>query len=132
MADITINAQIAIPNGPKIDFNRTLAIEAFDKIDVTVPSGANDKEVQLQPGGAGQVQFLLIVADWYGADLSYKVNKASGTLRMLDQPHVFPGTGAVSMLDAAALASLFFSNSTTGAKAKDAKVQILIGRDATP
>jgi len=132
MADLIINTQITIPNGPKIDFTRTLPVEAFDKIEVTVPAGATDKKVELQPGGPGQVQFLLIVADWYAADLSYKVNQAGGTVRTLDQPHVFTGIGAVSMLDAAALASLFFSNSTTGAKAKDAKMQILIGRDATP
>lgn len=132
MAQITVNSDITIPNGPKLGFSRSLAVEAFDKIDVVVAANTADKEVQLQPGGVGQVQFLLIVADWYGPELSYKVNKASATVRALDQPHLFTGSGAVSMLDAAALAKLFFSNSTSGADAKDAHVQMLIGRDATP
>ena len=132
MSEITINSQIAIPNGPKVDFNRVLSVEAFDKIDVAVPANTNNKEVQLQPGGVGQVQFLLITADWYGSELSYKVNNTGGTARTLDQPHFFAGGGAVSMLDTAALGKMFFANTTSGATAKDANVQILIGRDATP
>jgi hypothetical protein len=132
MAQISLTTDIAIPNGPKLGFARKLDVEAFDKIDLDVAAGANNKEVQLQPGPAGQVQFLLVVADWYGPELSYKVNNAGGTARALDQPHMFTGGGAVSMVDAAALAKLFFSNTTNGAAAKDAKVQILIGRDATP
>jgi len=39
----------------------------------TLANSAN-KGVQLQPGNAVQVQFVLIVARRRGADLSYKIN----------------------------------------------------------
>lgn len=42
MADITVNSQIVIHNGSKIEFNRTFSGEAFDKIDVTVPPDTTD------------------------------------------------------------------------------------------
>lgn len=128
MAQISLTVDVAVPNGPKLWFRRAVDVEAIDKIDLTIASKIKDQEVELQPGGAGQVQFLMIVAEPYDADLSYKVNKKAGDARVLDQPHCFTGAGAVSMLDGGAPTKLFLSNDT----ADDAKVQILIGRDATP
>ena len=129
---IVLRANIEIPNGPKIPLNRTLTVEAYDKIDITVPSGASDKIVDLQPSdSAGQVKFLLVVSDWYGEALSYKVNFGTGTSFELDEPHMLTGGGAVAMLDPAPK-QLLFSNTTAGADARDANVQILVGRDATP
>ncbi len=130
--NIVLGATITIPNGPKMTLNRTLTVEAYDKIDVTVPSGA-DVTVDLQPSAAGKVLFLLVTCDWYGAELSYKANSAAGTPYALDEPHLLTGKGAVAMLEsAAAISKLLFSNTTAGPSAKDAKVQILVGRDATP
>ena len=40
----------------------------------TVAANSADKGVQLQPGSAGRVQFLLIVANCHGGDLLYKIN----------------------------------------------------------
>jgi hypothetical protein len=120
-----------------LTFNQTLDVDAYDKIDVTVPAppdaNASDMKVELQPGGAGQVQFIAIVSDWFGDKLSYKINKKTADVRTLDQPHFLAGAGAVSLFDSAAPpTALFFTNATSGATAKDAKIQILIGRDATP
>jgi hypothetical protein len=39
-----------------------------------------NKEVQLQPGDAVRVQFVLIVATRRGADLSYKINNLIAVL----------------------------------------------------
>lgn len=126
--NIILNANVTVPNGPKISFNRALTVEAYDKIDVTIPTGFSDMQVELQPSqSADQVQFLLIFSDLYGEDISYKVNSNTGTSLTLDEPHLLTGKGAVSMLDPVPK-RLFFSN----AAAKDAKVQILVGRDATP
>jgi hypothetical protein len=137
MAQIIVSANVVVPNGPKFVFNQTLEVDAYDKIDVTVPAPpdttASDKKVELQPGGSGQVQFIAIVSDWFGDDLTYKINKKTANARTLDQPLLLVGTGAVSLFDnASPPTALFFSNTSSGAKAKDAKVQILIGRDATP
>ncbi len=40
----------------------------------TVDANSGDKGVQPQPGSAGRVQFLLIVANCYRGDLLYKIN----------------------------------------------------------
>jgi hypothetical protein len=137
MAQISLTVDVAVPNGPKLWFRRALDVDAYDKIDVTVPAPpdptASDKKVELQPGGSGQVQFIAIVPDWFGDDLTYKINKKTADARTLDHPHLLAGKGAVSLFDnASPPTALFFTNTTSGAKAKDAKVQILIGRDATP
>lgn len=125
---IVLKINIEIPNGPKITLNRTLTVDAYDKIDITVPSGALDQSVELQPGkSAGQVKFLLVASDWYGEALAYKVNSDTGTSFELDEPHVLIGEGATAMLDPAPT-QLFFSNTTSG---EDANVRILVGRDVT-
>ncbi|PXF58907.1 MAG: hypothetical protein C4B59_12520 [Candidatus Methanogaster sp.] len=128
---IVLKINIEIPNGPKITLNRTLTVDAYDKIDITVPSGASDLSVELQPGeSAGQVKFLLVASDWYGDALAYKVNSDMGTSFELDEPHVLTGEGATAMLEPAPT-QLFFSNTTSGADAMDANIQILVGRDVT-
>jgi hypothetical protein len=128
MAQIIVNANIVVPNGPALGFKQILDVDAYDKIDVSIPANpaTTDKKVELV-GGTGDVQFIAITSDFFGSDLTYKIN-SSTTARTLDQPHLFMGKGAVSLFDAAP-ATLFFSNAATG---QDAKVQILIGRDATP
>ena len=133
MAKIVVTASIVIPNGPQIPFNQTLDVDAYDKIDVIVEAGASGKKIELQPGASGQVQFLAIVSDWYSDDLSFKINSsASGTDTFaLDRPLLCMGEGGVALFDPAPK-TLFFSNATSGATAKDANIQILIGRDATP
>jgi hypothetical protein len=134
MAQIIVKANVVVPNGPQFAFNETLEVDAYDKIDVAVEAGASGKKIELQPGAAGQVQFITIVSDWYGDDLSFKINvgtAANTDAFPLDRPLLFMGEGAVALFDAAPKL-LFFSNATSAATAKDANIQILIGRDATP
>ena len=54
----TINVQIA--DGPRVSASQMLMVDAYDKVDVVIDDGAADEDVEVQPGGAGQVQFLLI------------------------------------------------------------------------
>ncbi len=133
MADIALNVQIAIPNGPKIGLSRTLGVEAFDMIDVTVPADATQqKEIQLQPGGIGKVKFLLIAADWYGTDLSNKVMPVRALPAHWTNLTCSPEVGPFRCSMPRRSPNCCSRNATTGPKAKDANVQILIGRDATP
>ncbi len=121
----TLNVQVV--GGPKLSASSTLALDAYDKIQVGIEAGAADKKVEVQPGGAGHVRFLLITSDPYGEELTYKVNDSGSTkVIKLDGPHLLVGKGAVELLDPAP-SSLFFSSSLT----KDAAVEILIGREAT-
>jgi len=120
---LTISAIVGA--GPKLKESRTLAVDAYDKISVDVPEQGN-LEVEIQPGGTGSIQLLLVTSSVYGADLKYTVN-ADATDRILDQPHVLVGSGSVALFGEEP-EKLTFDN-TTG---QDAQIQILIGRDATP
>jgi len=122
----TLSAQVI--GGPKISVAKTMDVDAYDKIHVSIDAKATDAEVEIQPGGSGQVQFLLISADQYNDKVSYKVNdEASTTIILLDGPHLLIGSGAVGLLDEAPT-SLFFSNDLDS----NVSIDILVGRDATP
>jgi hypothetical protein len=132
MAQIILTSNVVIPSGPKFAFNQKLDVEAYDLIEVTVPAGTasgSAKEIELPPSTGG-VAFFAVKSDWYGDDLKYAL-VSSGTEYPLDQPLVLAGTGAVAFFvtSGSVPSSLFFSNAST---TDDAKVQILIGRDATP
>ncbi|MGH7467331.1 MAG: hypothetical protein ACRENP_05030 [Longimicrobiales bacterium] len=124
----TINVQV--PTGPRVAQSGALQVDAYDKVEVSVADGVDDLEVQLQPGGAGQVQLLVISTTRTSDDLSYKVNDAGADPITLDQPvHAYFGAGPVGLLDpAAGPNTLFFTNASGG----PATVQVLVGRKAIP
>ena len=100
-----------------------IEVAAYDVLEVSIADGAADQEVELQPGS--DVQLLMITADSYDPSLSYKVNAAANPSRDLDQPQVFFGSGAVSLLDASAPASLFVSNAT----GQNVVLSVVVGRN---
>ena len=63
---VTISADVA--SGPKLKESRTLAIDAYDKIQVTLEKGTNPQKVDIAPGGEHRVQFLLITSDHFDDD----------------------------------------------------------------
>ena len=123
-----LNVQVA--EGPKASASNSLQVEAYDKIDVTVPAKAANPgaaTVDVQPGGAAQVKFLLVTSSVYDANLTYKVD--GGPSIALDAPLVLLGAGAVGLLGATQK-QFVFSNAIASSKA--AQINILVGRDATP
>ena len=123
---LTIGAEVA--SGPTVKETRTLAVDAYDKISVTVPDGTTNMDVQLQPGGAGSIRLLIVKSSQYGAALKYTVNTGT-TDHVLDEPHILVGTGAVGLFGSEPT-KLVFDNAL--GPGKDAQIQILVGRDATP
>jgi hypothetical protein len=118
----SINVQVA--QGPKVVLAGDMKVDAYDKIEVLIPDGSSDIDVDIQPGGANKVQFMLISSDHYGTALTYQVN-ATGDIIALDKAQMFTGDGNVSLLGAPP-SSLRFDNSL----GKDATVEILVGRKA--
>ena len=118
-------------NGTQVtSLSRSIGVEATDSIEVDLPGGTSiEREVEVQPTStSGRVIFLAISADRYDALLTYSTT-SGGSPIALDQPHVLVGQGAVGLLDPAAPpTSLFFTNGL----AEDIRIQILVGRDATP
>ena len=119
----SLNVQVI--GGPKIMASDTKEIEAYDKIEVTIEAETADKEVEIQPGGAGRVQFLLIKSDTYSEDLTYKVNELTKIIK-LDALQVFIGNGAVELLTEPP-EKLVFTNDLTN----PVSIEILVGRMAT-
>jgi hypothetical protein len=128
---ITYALDVRVSGGPSLAQTGTIETEAYAKIEITVPADAADKEVNLQPGGSGLTQFLLITASTYDDPINYKINAASNPAIDLDGPHLFMGKGVIGILDGgSAPTKLFFTS--PGAQSEDVDVTILIGRDATP
>lgn len=122
--DITTNFTANVAGGPSIARGFKLTVDAVDLVDVSVADGAADEEIELQPGGAGQVQFLLLVADSYDPALTYKVNKAANPSHDLDRELLLVGDGALGLL-VDPPKSLLFSNGT----GKAITVRALVGRN---
>jgi hypothetical protein len=89
------NAQLM--NGPSISFSDNFLVEAYDKIDVEIDPEAGgtpaSKDVEVQPGAAGRVLFLLVTASSYDPPLTYEVDGSAA--RTLDAPLLLVGSGAV-------------------------------------
>lgn len=109
----------------------TVEAEAYDKIEITVPTGSpNTATVDVQPGGAGQVQVLLVTASDYPVDgsgaaqLTYTVD--GGSAIDLDAPLLVTGSGAVGLLGS--VNQIEFTNDSD----EEVDVSIVVGRDATP
>lgn len=126
---ITWNHVVQVGTGVQVSTSQAVPVDAYDVVEVELADGSADVEVQVQPGSSpGLVKFLAITSSAYHAALTYAVNGAGATPRMLDAPHIFAGPGAIELLDATPPETLFFSNAT-GA---DVVVKIVAGRDATP
>lgn len=123
---ITWKVQASIPGGPSTSSSQSIPIEAYDEIEVELADGDTDEEVEVQPGGAGQVRFLQVTAKTYGPDLTYKVNVNTNPAHKLDRPLALAGDGAVALLGAAPT-KLFFTN----ALGASVIVHVLVGRNAT-
>ncbi|MDJ0675857.1 MAG: hypothetical protein QNJ36_10825 [Calothrix sp. MO_167.B42] len=139
MATINLTLNLQVAGGPKVLISKPKSVEAYDKIEVVVKPGATSKSVEIQPGATTQVNFLLIKSSVYSqADpdptLTYKVNNGTedddfpaGSGIELDEPHLYLGRGAVSILEKDPNILKFTNN--TG---EQAAIEILVGRDATP
>ena len=121
----TLNVQVV--GGPKMSASQTVTVDAYDKIQLTVDAGAQDKEVEVQPGPEGRVQFLLISSDQFGDDLTYKVNDATGDAIKLDAQQLLIGDGAVGLLGASPPETLSFTNHLP----QNVNIEVLVGRNAT-
>ena len=109
----------------------TVQAEAYDKIEITVPTGSpNTATVDVQPGGADQVQLLMITASAYPMDgsgdaqLTYSMD--GGDSVALDAPVLLVGSGAVGLLGT--VNQMVLTNESD----EEIDVSIVVGRDATP
>jgi hypothetical protein len=121
---------VVVAGGPKFSASRSVQVDAYDKVDATVPkkegTTAGTATVNVQPSGEGKVQFLLITASVYDDKLTYKVDGGATDIK-LDEPQVLVGDGAVRLLNATQKQFVFKNEIDPPA---DAAIQILAGRNA--
>ncbi len=127
---INWSLNVDVADGPQIGIAQIASVDAYDLIDVALPpnSGSSTTGVDVQPGPAAQVRFLLITSSLYGAKLTYKVDGTSAAVA-LDSPQLLAGSGAVALLQKDPK-KLLFSNTLDGGPT--ALVRILVGRMVTP
>ena len=118
----TMNVQVS--DGPKVSESRSDEVEAYGVVEVEIANDSVDVTVELQPGGASELKFLLIRSDVYGSSLTYSYDGGANSFA-LDQPQLFMGSGAIGIIGSPE--SLIFNNG----EADSAAIEILVGRDAT-
>jgi hypothetical protein len=119
---ITYNFTANVSGGPSITASNPVDVEAYDQIEVIVPS-SNPTTVNVQPGSGGQL--LVITASTY-ENVTYTVDSTT-TVVTLDGPHILIGAGAIALLGNTQNDLIF-----TNGGSEDITVSILVGRDATP
>lgn len=134
MATINLALNIQVVGGPKVLISKSKSVEAYDKIEVEIQPGTGAQIVQIQPGGEKQVSLMLIKSSLYGSELTYVVNDGTSdsASTTLDEPHLYLGTGAVSLLGSNSPKTIAFTNTHPVDSDKKATIEILVGRDATP
>jgi hypothetical protein len=120
---ITWSFKALVTSGPSISITDAIDVDAYDKIEATIPKTGVATDVDVQPGDGAT--FLLITASSY-KNISYKVDSSVNAVT-LDGPHILIGVGAVSLLNDTQNTFTFTNADTTA----DNKVSILVGRKAT-
>lgn len=134
MAIINWALTVQIVDGPSPVISKSKTVQAYDKIEVTIEPGSSNQTVEIQPGSATSLNFLLIKSSVYDPNLSYFVSDGttdSSTIITLDEPHFYLGAGAISILGLAPKI-LKFTNTLATDPTNKAAIEILVGRDATP
>ena len=126
MENVNWAVHVDVPSGPKLTAANTIAVEAYDKVNLTLDANATKVKVDIQPGAAGQVKLLMITASAYDTKITYSTD--AGTTKVaLDAPQVLIGSGAVGLLKPDPK-TWQWDNGT----ADPVAIQIFVVRDATP
>jgi len=133
MPDLKLSINLAITGGPAWVVEHRETVDAYDVIDVVVTPGTTDLLVEIQPGAAAQLGLFAIQSSLYGPEIQFKTSDGttdSPAVALLG-PQIY-GHGVATLFAVAPL-SLKLSNSHPAAdNTKRARIQILVGRDATP
>ena len=131
---VSWNFTVRVAQGPTVVGADSLEVEAYDKINVSLPPvAASEVEVNIGLGGVGDPQILVIKASRYsdGEDppdtkyVTYSATAGADPPYELTAPLVLIGAGATKLLNDN-LTNLFFKNPLPEA----VTIEILVGRVA--
>lgn len=124
MTTINVGLNIQIPGGAQITSSSAMDVDAYDFIQATVKPNKT-VDIEVQPAEPAKVSLLAIKSSWYGEKLKYGTANAD---TVLDQPQLYLGAGVAKLGND--IKKLQFKNESTGDSAKDAMLEILVGRRA--
>src|SRR5215212_3890274 len=91
-----------VQSGPKVLVSNTVQVDAYDRIEVSVPDTSGTPEattVEIQPGAAGKIKVLLIRSNIYGEGLTYQAHDSTTDERVLDDALFLAGAGSLGLLE---------------------------------
>jgi hypothetical protein len=129
--NISWKLNVEVQAGPKVIEARIVQVDAFDRIEVAVPdttASPGETEIDIQPGGPGNIKLLLIRSTAYGDNLKYKVHDTGADERVLNDAIFLTGKGNLDLLEGGTdpFDKLFVTN-TTG---NSVVLEIIVGRTA--
>jgi len=129
--NVSWKLNLAIQSGPSVTITNAVQVDAFDRIEVTVPdttSSPTATTVDVQPSAVGKIKVLLIRSTKYGDQLKYRIHDNTTDERVLNDAIFLTGAGSLDLLEdpSAPLDKLLITN-TTG---QDVIVEIIVGRTA--
>lgn len=126
MESLTYVLSVAVTDGPSISKTASIAIEAYDVIDVVAVHGSVAASVHIQPSTTGQVKVIFITSDRY-TSLTYTVDSV-GISHTLDGPQLFLGAGQIALMGGVPN-TLIFTNADA-VVGHDANIRVIVGRTA--
>lgn len=129
--NVTWKLNLEVQSGPKAQVANTVQVDAYDRIQITVPDTKPSPAattVDIQPGAVGKVKVLFIQSNRYGDDLTFQVHDNTTDEIALNDALFLAGKGGIELLEGttAPLDKLLITN-TTG---QPAILEIIVGRSA--
>ena len=128
--NVTWKLNLEIQSGPKAEIANTVQVDAYDRIQVTVPDTTASPAattIDIQPGAAGKVKVLLIQSNRYGDDLTFQVHDNTTDEIALNDAIFLAGKGGIELLEGTTTLDKLLVTNTTG---QPAVLEIVVGRTA--
>jgi hypothetical protein len=126
---ISYSVTVQITGGPSVPIAGVLEVDAYEKIDMTVPAkaGAVDgkADVTVSPGDLDQTKLMIITASSKDGSLSFKTSAAGAADVPITGPLTMFGATACSLLGTKPDKFTFTNTAATAAT-----VTIIVGRKA--
>jgi hypothetical protein len=132
MTTVTFSTNVQAAGGPQFSVNRSIEVEAYDRIEVKLDPTASGTPtpvvVHIQPSPAAKVAILALTSNVFGSAIKYKVSDGTHDSPeiTLDQPQVFAGSAVGLFTVAPNIITL-----TNADAVKAALIEIFVGRKAT-
>ena len=108
-------------------------VDADDLIELVVNPGVTDRLVELKPGTSSQDRLLALQSSFYGREIKLKSNDGRNNSSTIELPGPqMNGNGSTALFPVAPRWLKFSGGHPVDEATRRARVQVLVGRNATP